>query len=138
MSILLLPILLAAASCEPAQLDTNTIYAEAILKKNLLSPSSYVLIGSETIWTGKSEEAHPARVVEIHYDSQNAFGATIRQCSWVAFKLEGANYTWIKKNAVSACGNDGQSGANKPFFDVYLISNGLDPKPASPELELNH
>jgi hypothetical protein len=62
-----------------------TLPAISIAQESLRSPSTFQYISSDVLWTGRNKEKNPAYIVKVVYDAQNGFGATIRECSIVAY-----------------------------------------------------
>jgi hypothetical protein len=72
----------------------------------LRSPTSYSAASHDTVWSGKDKVGHSARIVKVTYDSQNGFGAMIRDCQYVAFWYEGLRIMYFPKSSTWTCGEE--------------------------------
>lgn len=86
----------------------HATYADAsdLIKKQLRSPSSYLLVSEDDVWTGKNQSGGDKYVVRIEYDAQNGFGATIRDCKLVVLsydKDENRNGQYMFQHFMDAC-----------------------------------
>lgn len=81
-------------------LDGRVSNASEIVKKGLLSPSSFSLVSGREVWSGKDKDGNPAHIVRIEYDASNAFGAKLRDCKLVAYIDKGSKIQWKTEWAV--------------------------------------
>lgn len=77
--------------------------AATVIKKGLKSPSSYSQSSSKEVWSGKAPDGNKAYVVRVEYDAQNGFGAMIRDCQYVAFRVKGDEVMWQRNTAMAPC-----------------------------------
>ena len=77
--------------------------ASEIIKTQLRSPSSFALISGKEVWSGKTSTGQVAHIVRVEYDAQNGFGATLRACKFVAFRIEGDQVKWKAQGSIATC-----------------------------------
>lgn len=82
--------------------------ADKLLKEALRSPASYSSASSDTVWTGKTDTGKKARIVKVTFDAQNGFGATIRDCQYVAFWYDGSKVFHFPNRHTWPCSGDSQ------------------------------
>lgn len=103
-------------------LDGRVSQASEILKKSLLSPSSFSLVSGKEVWSGKDVEGNPAHIVRIEYDASNAFGAKLRDCKLVAYVEKGDKYQWKTEWAVQPLNVASDEASSIEFTRVWNFS----------------
>ena len=94
--------------------DASSVYdGGEIIKQSLRSPSSYSLVSGKQVWAGKSAAGDVSYIVRIEYDAQNGFGATIRDCKFVAYSVKGSKVHWNQRSAMATC--------ESPQFDQATV-----------------
>lgn len=86
--------------------DSGNAYA--LIQEGLRSPSSFSAVSSDTVWEGHDAKSNAARIVRVDYDAQNGFGATVRECQYVAFWYEGSKVFHFPNRHRWSCGSDSQ------------------------------
>ena len=76
--------------------------ADHLLSQRLRAPSSYNAIDRQVILK-YPYSAGIGYVVKVDYDAQNGFGATVRDCKYVIFKIQGDKYAWNRTQSFQDC-----------------------------------
>lgn len=77
--------------------------ATTVIKSQLVSPSSYQQVSSEVFWSGQTNKGHDAYIVKVIFDSQNAFGASLRNCQIASFTVDGDTAKWSPVMGLRKC-----------------------------------
>ena len=100
---------IALSGCEL----TSVANGSGIIQDGLRSPSSFSLVSGKEMWAGKSAAGNDAYIVRIEYDAQNGFGATIRDCKFVAYSVKGTKLHWNPQSSIATC--------ESPTFDATTV-----------------
>jgi Sel1 repeat-containing protein/zinc ribbon protein len=74
-----------------------------IVEKGLRSPDSFSLVSYKEFWSGKAADGKNAYVSRVVFNAQNGFGASIRGCQLLAFKLQSDQMSWNPITGVRDC-----------------------------------
>ena len=106
--------------------DAATGDADRIIQQSLRSPNSFSAVSHTTLFTGK-KAGQPAYIVKVEYDAQNAFGASVRDCTYVSFYHENDDIKWSQMWGLRKCsadvGNFGFVNVTEDEFVKRLIEN---------------
>ena len=83
--------------------DPTKDAAVQFVQKGLRSPDSFSLVSYREFWSGNAADGKNAHVSRVVFNAQNGFGATIRGCQLLAFKLQGDQMTWDPITGVRDC-----------------------------------
>ena len=100
--------------------------AATVIRSQLVSPASYQEISSEVFWSGKTKNGLDAYIVKVIFDSQNAFGATLRNCQVASFSIEGDNVRWNKTFSLRKCDINPPEGIPITEKDYYASAESID------------
>lgn len=88
----------------------NVALASGIIQQSLKSPSSFSLVSGKEMWEGQNSEGKSAHIVEIEYDAQNGFGASLRDCKVLAFYTDGDSVMWSSLWGAMPCASNPAHG----------------------------
>ena len=102
--------------------------ADQLISSQLRSPSSYSVVSQKIVWTG-NYKGRNSYVVRTEYDAQNGFGASIRDCKYVAFSLEGTQIKGKRNTMMLDCGSEPtmrQLGYTEESAIQMIVSQNFD------------
>jgi len=109
------------SGCDAILEPDEEFNAGEVIKETLKSPSSYRRLNGKVLWRGKNDFGN-SFVVRIEYESQNSFGALIKDCQVVAYSNNGKQLNWNGRSALTSCKSVGDS---VPMIEGFAKGNGL-------------
>lgn len=62
------------------------------------------------MWKGENAEGKPSYIVQIEYDAQNGFGASLRDCKLVSFFEDEGFVKWAPRAGIMHCASNPSYG----------------------------
>jgi len=98
------------------------LLADMVIKKGLMSPSSYNRKSSSLEWTGTDEFGRDAAVVKLKYDAANSYGAILTGCKFVSFWVDNdGSLGWYDNSVYEDCDGVTMDGYQIPPMPVESL-----------------
>lgn len=99
--------------------------ADTVIQKGLSNPDSYYAKSYKLLWQGKSDDSKDAYIVEVVFNAQNGFGATIQVCKDAIFTINGDRVTWNRGAGAQDCDHaDGFDETTQRLWRELLVPPG--------------